>query len=117
MLDVPMIFYRLLIPKKEKKSIVEVILLLYQLHSLMMSLIYSTPLSGEHYDMIVQTRIEWFSYRGRTVVGFESDGSIQDEGFQFFYFIEDDEGSGQGPIPDPGKQNSLVYRVFSKYRL
>ena len=46
---------------------------------------------------------ENFSFRGRTSIQFSSDNSIGFEGFQFLYFVEDEEGSGAGPIPDPGQ--------------
>jgi len=43
------------------------------------------------------------SFRGRTSIQFSSDNSIGFEGFQFLYFVEEEEGSGAGPIPDPGQ--------------
>ena len=47
---------------------------------------------------------EMISFRGPVEIEFLSDASVQEEGFQLFFFVETDtEGSGGGPIPDPGK--------------
>ena len=47
---------------------------------------------------------EMMSFRGPVEIEFLSDASVQEEGFQLFFFVETDtEGSGGGPIPDPGK--------------
>ena len=52
------------------------------------------------------------SFWGPVEVEFLSDGSVQEEGFQLYYFVErDDEGSGGGAMPDPGKISRKVFNL------
>jgi hypothetical protein len=69
-------------------------------------------ITGENFDERFcgnEIDSEVVSARGPINVQFFADGTVQDEGFQLYFFIEDEtEGSGEGPIPDPGN----FYLIF-----
>ena len=53
------------------------------------------------------------SFRGPLEIQFVADGSVVEQGFQLYYFIErDEEGSGDGPIPDPSQFLLILYRIL-----